>query len=128
MDVQEWSKATVDYGRKVLNSGLNGARSGREAFLHGRSLGLFLRESRRDAWKPVLAGACIGVLSSYPGRHRKSVTRAFVWGLLGAALGLGAGVAWNSRSLTASVANAALKNIGEVRDEHWLERHPIDYA
>lgn len=128
MDVQEWSKATVDYGRKVLNSGLDGARSGREAFLHGTPLGPFLSESRRDAWKPALLGACIGVLSSYPGRHPKPVSRAFVWGLLGAALGLGAGVAWNSRRLTASVADGALKSIGKVRDEHWLERHPIDYA
>jgi hypothetical protein len=51
-----------------------------------------------------------------------------VYGLLGAAIGVGASVAWESRRLTASVAGGALKNIGRVRDEHWLTNHPIDYA
>ena len=128
MDVQEWSKSSVDYGRKVLSSGLDGARSGREAFLHGTSVGPFLRESSRDTWRPTLVGACIGALASIPGRHSKPVTRIFVWSLLGAAVGLGAGIAWKSRSLTVSVAESALKSIGQTRDEHWLERHPIDYA
>jgi hypothetical protein len=50
------------------------------------------------------------------------------FGLLGGAIGFGAGVAWESRRLTASVAGSALRNIGRVRDEHWLTKHPIDYA
>jgi hypothetical protein len=128
MDVQEWSKSNVDYGRKVLNSGLEGARSGREAFLNGRSLTPFLSESVRNALKPAFIGACVGVLGSYPGNRHRSVSRVFVWGFLGAALGLGAGVAWESRGLTASIADGALRGIGRVRDEHWLEKHPIDYA
>jgi hypothetical protein len=37
-------------------------------------------------------------------------------------------IAWQSRRLTACAANGALRNIGRVRDEHWLETHPIDYA
>jgi hypothetical protein len=68
------------------------------------------------------------VLSSYPGYREKSITRALVYGLLGGAIGLGAGLAWESRRLTASVAGGALRNIGRVRDEHWLSKHPIDYA
>jgi hypothetical protein len=128
MESLEWLKSNVDYGRKVLNSGLEGARSGREAFLNGKSLNPFLSESVRNALKPAVIGACIGVLGSCPGNHRRSVSRAFVWGFLGAALGLGAGVAWQNRRLTASVTDGALRNIGRVRDEHWLEMHPIDYA
>jgi hypothetical protein len=49
-------------------------------------------------------------------------------GVLGGVIGFGAGVVWNSRRLTAAVAKGALRNVGRVRDEHWLERHPIDYA
>lgn len=128
MDVQEWSKSTVKYGRKVLSSGVEGARSGRETYLHGTSVGSFLRESSRDAWKPAIVGACVGALASYPGRRSQSATRAFLWNLLGAVVGLGAGIAWKSRRLTASVADGALKSMGKARDEHWLERHPIDYA
>jgi len=51
-----------------------------------------------------------------------------VYGFLGGAIGFGAGLLWESRLLTASVACGALRNIDRVRDEHWLERHPIDYA
>jgi hypothetical protein len=51
-----------------------------------------------------------------------------VFGFLGWTIGLGLGMAWQSRDLTACVTGAALRSIGRVRDEHWLERHPIDYA
>jgi hypothetical protein len=50
------------------------------------------------------------------------------FGLLGGAIGFGAGVAWEGRGFTSSVAGGALRNIGKTRDEHWLTRHPIDYA
>jgi hypothetical protein len=121
-------QASVNYGAKVLNSGLEGARAGREAFLHEGSLTPFLEESVRHAWKPAAMGACIGVLSSYSGNGRKSIPKAFAYGFLGGAIGFGAGVAWGSRRLVASVAVGARKNMGRVRDEHWLEEHPIDYA
>jgi hypothetical protein len=128
MDLREWSKSNSDYGRRLLDSGIEGARSGEEAFLDGESLTPFLTESVSSALIPAALGACIGVLSSYPGYREKSITRALVYGLLGGAIGLGAGLAWESRRLTASVAGGALRNIGRVRDEHWLSKHPIDYA
>jgi hypothetical protein len=128
MDLAHWSRSNADYSRKLLNSGIEGARSGREAFLNGESLTPFLSESVRRALKPAALGACIGVLSSYPGCREKSIGRALAYGLLGGAIGLGAGVAWESRRLTASVASGALGQVGRVRDEHWLTKHPIDYA
>jgi hypothetical protein len=128
MDLRKWSKTNSDYGRELLHSGIEGARSGREAFLHGDSLTPFLSESVRSALKPAALGACLGVLGSYPGCREKSLGRALAYGLLGGVIGFGAAVAWESRSLTASVAGGALENIGRVRDEHWLTMHPIDYA
>jgi hypothetical protein len=121
-------RSNVEYGRKILDSGLEGARSGRKAFLHGRPLTPFLNESVRDALKPAAIGACIGLLGSYPGNRRNSASRALAYGLVGGVLGFGAGVAWRSRFLSASVVSGAWKNIDRVRDEHWLEKHPIDYA
>jgi len=47
---------------------------------------------------------------------------------MGCAIGLASGMAWKSRHLGASVAEGAMKNIGRVRDEQWLTRHPINYA
>ena len=128
MNFRSWSKSSVDYGRKLVNSGLEGARSGGETFLHGRSLTPFLNESARNALGTAFIGACIGVLGGYPGNGGKHTGRVLALGLLGGAIGFGAGVAWESRYLAESVAFGALKNLSKVRDEHWLEKNPIDYA
>jgi hypothetical protein len=128
MNLREWSKSDYDYGRKLVNSGLKGARSGREEFLHGEPLSPFLNESTRNALTVAVVGACIGLLGSYLGSGHKSASRAFAFGVFGGAIGFGAGVAWGNRRLGASVVSGAWKNIGRARDEHWLERHPIDYA
>ena len=49
-------------------------------------------------------------------------------GLVGSAIGFVAGFAWKTRDLTEGMAHSAAKQMGVVRDQHWLERHPIDYA
>jgi len=128
MDLYSWSKANADYGRRLLDSGIEGARCGEEAFLNGKSLSPFLGESVRNALRPAALGVCIGVIGSRPGCRQQSIAKTFLYGLLGGAIGLGAGVLWKSRRLTASVADGAFRNIGRARDEHWLAKHPIDYA
>jgi hypothetical protein len=128
MNQPKWSKSNTNYGRELLNSGLEGARSGREAFVSGKPLGSFLAESVRYALKPAALGLCIGVLGGYQGNRHSSAGRVFAYGLVGGVIGFGASVAWESRLLAVSVASGALTSIGRVRDEHWLERNPIDYA
>ena len=127
MNLREWSQSEVEYGRKVLHSGLAGARSGRETFLNGRPLTPFLSEAVRNASVPAAVGAFVGVLASQP-RGQRSGCKTAIFGFLGWTIGLGLGIAWQSRGLTACVTDAALRSIVRVRDEHWLERHPIDYA
>jgi hypothetical protein len=128
MELRNWSRSEFEYGRRILNSALDGVRGGREAFLNGRSLTPFLREGIRSALKPAVVGACIGVLGSYTGDRYRSISRALAFGFAGWVIGLGAGVVWETRGLTARVTNSALRNVGRMRDEHWLERNPIDYA
>ena len=128
MTVSEWSKSNIDYGLKLLDSGLEGARSGEGAFLHGKPLAPILEESARHAVKPAAIGVCIGVLGSCAGNGHRSTSRTLVYGLLGGAIGLGVGLAWANRRLAASVALSAFRSMGKVRDEHWLENNPIDYA
>lgn len=128
MTLREWSNSNVDYARKIVNSGLEGARSGQDEFLHGQPLAPLLNKTARNALRPAAVGACLGVLSSVPASRRKSPRRACAYGLLGGAIGLIAGLIWENRQLTATVASTAWRNIGKVRDEHWLEVHPIDYA
>jgi len=128
MRLSEWSKSEVKYGRKVLGSGLEGARSGQEAFLNGKPLNSFLGESVRGALKPAVLGACIGFLAGYPSRRQRSISGGLGLGWLGGVVGFGVGFAWASRALTAKMACAARRSVGRVRDERWLEEHPIDYA
>jgi hypothetical protein len=128
MNLREWSKSDFDYGRELLHSGLEGARAGREAFFHGKRLIPFLSESARNALTVAAVGACIGVLGGYLRNRHKSASSARVFGMVGGAIGFGLGVASGNRRLGASVVSAAWKNIGRARDEHWLEKNPIDYA
>jgi hypothetical protein len=128
MLLQETSKSKIEYGKKLIQTGMAGARSGREEFLHGNSLGPFFKHTIRQALRSGALGACVGVLASFPGRRRASVGRAFGYGLVGALVGFGAGMIWQGRPLGASMVTGALKNLGQARDQHWLERHPIDYA
>ena len=70
----------------------------------------------------------MGMLGSIPGIRHKSISRVLAYGFVGGAIGFGVGIAWKSRRLTESVVSSAARNIGKVRDAHWLESHPIDYA
>ena len=129
MNFTQWTKSNADYGRKLVNSGFEGARSGREAFLGEDSLELFLSASIfHNAISAAVVGAGIGLLGAMSASRRRSASRAVACGVLGGAIGFGASVAWDSRSLGASVVSGAWKEIDKARDEHWLEKHPIDYA
>jgi hypothetical protein len=128
MTVSLWSKSNIDYGLKLLDSGLEGARSAEGAFLHGKPLAPLLERSARHALKPAAIGALLGLLGSCTENGRKSSDRTLLCSLVGGAIGFGVGVVWGNRRLAARVASSAFRSMGKVRDEHWLENHPIDYA
>ncbi|MGC9158836.1 MAG: hypothetical protein ACP5FH_07575 [Terracidiphilus sp.] len=128
MGVSKWVQSNVDYGRRLVDSGIEGARSGQEAFLDGKPITPYLGESMRSALLPAALGACVGALVASPVARRKSAAVRLTYGLLGGVLGMTLGLAWENRDLGASVAGSAWKNMGRVRDERWLSKHPIDYA
>lgn len=120
--------SNLEYGRKLFRSAMQGAHSGEERYLHGKPLHLFIDESASQALKPAVVAAVLGAVSAYSGSRHRSPARTLAYGMLGGTIGFGAGLAWQSRGLTSSVATAAWKRIGRTRDEHWLESNPIDYA
>ncbi len=128
MTLRDWSKSEIDYGRKLVNSGIAGARNGREAFLNGEPLDPFLQHSVRHAWVPSAVGICVGILASNPRDRHTSVAKMVGCAILGGAIGFTAGLAWETRRLARSVASSALDQLSKTRDEHWFEKHPIDYA
>jgi hypothetical protein len=78
---------------------------------------------------PGLVGAYIGALGAALGtRRRRAYGVVMISTTLGAVIGFTTGMAWGTRRLTGGIVQGAKKNIGAVRDAHWLERHPIDYA
>jgi hypothetical protein len=130
MSLHRWFGSNVEYARKLASSGLEGASRGREEFLAGEPLAPFLAVSARQALAPALVGAYFGALGARLSRRRKhkSSRRTLALGLLGGAIGFGAGWAWRTQGLTASIARRSLENTRPARDERWLQRHPIDYA
>jgi hypothetical protein len=128
MNFLEWSKSSVDYGQKLVNSALAGAHEAEDEFLNEELLAPDLSKSARHALAPAVVGAFLGALSGSLGGRRRSSTRTLAFGLLGGAVGFGAGVIWENREFAGSVASGAWKKINETRDEHWFEKNPIDYA
>jgi len=128
MSFLEWSKSNVDYGRRLVDSAVEGARTAEDEFLRDKPLAVNLERSARQALTPTVFGACLGLLSWYLGSERHSTRRALACGFRGGAIGFGAGVLWENRKLISSVASGALKNINKTRDNHWFEKNPIDYA
>jgi hypothetical protein len=57
MNFLEWSKSSVDYGQRLVNSALEGAHEGEDEFLKDESLAPYLSESARHAFAPAVAGA-----------------------------------------------------------------------
>ena len=61
---------------------------------------------------------------------RPPIPRALIMalGLFGAVLGFAGSFAWKTRPLTSAMARKAGKRINQVRDGHWLTKHPINYG
>lgn len=128
MNVATWFTSDVEYGRKLVHSALEGARSGEEAFLHGKPLHLFADQSAEHALRPAILAACIGAFGGYLRNRHRSPVKALACAAAVGAVGFVLGLGWESRRLTASVVSGAWKKVGRARDEHWLEKNPIDYA
>jgi len=127
MNIREWSKSEVDYGRRLVESAVDGARCGEVEFLKDESLGRHLERSALHAMTPAILGACLGWLGGHL-ENRRSRSRALLCGVVGGAIGFGAALVWENRKLTASVASGTWKGINKMRDQHWFDKNPIDYA
>jgi hypothetical protein len=129
MGAGTWVKSNVDYGRRLVESGMAGAECAGKEFLHKEPLCPFLGESARKALKFSTAAACLGTgLAFVTKAHRKKALDTVAFAIAGAAFGFAAGVTWESRRFLASMTRQAIKDVNATRDEHWLEKNPIDYA
>ena len=128
MSVKDWSTSTVGYGRKLVRSTVSGVRTGEEQFRQGGQLTPYLERTAKESLCPTAVGAVVGACIGYRGTGRRNVGGMLLGGILGGLAGFSAGMLWETRDLTASVGSSVRKNVQLTRDEHWLQRHPIDYA
>jgi hypothetical protein len=99
-------------------SGLGSARTNRKLALNMGS----------PVWVNCTIGGIIGA-SAASLRSRQRPVRSFAVGaLVGGAAGLGCGLAWAARHAAATLAKSSIRSVNAVRDAHWLEKNPINYA
>ncbi|MFZ0312972.1 MAG: hypothetical protein WAL85_09720 [Candidatus Korobacteraceae bacterium] len=115
------------YGRRLVKAGISGIRTGRENFDPQRAAAL-VSNSAEESLKLAAAGACLGILPALLMRRRSRLVSALVLGAAGGAIGFCAGFSWKTRKLTSTLAHSAAREVRRVKDEHWLDRNPIDYA
>jgi hypothetical protein len=123
----ESSKTRSHYGRALVSSGISGLRRGRDSQLDGERLSSVLVQSALASLGLAAIGACAGFLR-FQRNGRRGVSRTVIYGVAGGVIGFVAGFTWKTRELTASMARSALKEMGTVRDEHWIEKHPVNYG
>ena len=122
------SASPVKYGRKLVNAGITGIRSGQDSARGEQPLSRIAAEAARDSLALAAIGACVGLLRSQFVEKRDRPAKVLALGALGSVLGFCVGFGWKSRKVTSSVAHSTARELRRVRDERWLELNPIDYA
>jgi hypothetical protein len=113
----------VAYLKQLIGAGFEGISSTRNE-LGGRVL---THPLKAVVWTPAAIGATVGALGARLSGNRKASTIA-MGGLVGGIVGSGAALAWASRGFAGLAARRSIRLVSAVRDTHWLEIHPIDYA
>ena len=115
------------YVRRLLEAGLNAATSVPSDAAKRSTK----RERSRAAlyvWTSAAIGMAVGASAMYVARKGKFGRNALAGALVGGVCGFGGSLAWGSREVTSKMVHDAAKNIGAVRDDRWLEKHPICYG
>ena len=128
MSIKDTVKENIAYSKELLEAGIDGANAARQEVLTAETTSDLVTSAAQESWQPatigVLAGAICGVLVD----DRRPLRGVIAGGLFGAVLGFAGSFAWKTRPLTSAMARKAGKRINQVRDGHWLTKHPINYG
>ena len=128
MNIKDTVKGNIAYSKELLEAGIEGANTARKEVLASEETIDLVTSAAQESWQPatigVLAGAICGVLAD----DRRPLRGVIAGGLFGAVLGFAGSFAWKTRPLTSAMARKAGKRINQVRDGHWLTKHPINYG
>ena len=114
---------SFDYGRDLLYAGIEGVRAGERLTLHSPEAHI-AKSARRSLMAAAVGGTVALILCKVTKKRRRVVgtmiacgTAAFCADFIG-----------RTRNVSSKIIACTEKEIGKVRDQHWLESHPIDYA
>ena len=124
METARSLESDLAYLKRLVGAGLEGIRSTR----HEPDGGNPRSSLQTTVWKPTAIGATLGMLGVRAIGKRRSASSVTMGALVGGVLGFGASRAWKFRRFVSPAASAALRRVNAVRDAHWLETHPVDYA
>ena len=129
MNIGDWLKSELEYGRDLADSGWQGARTAADSMLQEEPVAELLSRSARASWAPTVLGASLGALCGLLAQRRKPNKAAVVaLGMVGGFVGFTAGVAWETRELSSGIARGAMRRMETTRDSHWLGKNPISFG
>jgi len=116
--------AEIEYAGKLISAAVDGIASARREF-EGP---LFEPSPVEAIWTPAIVCASIGMMGGRLTQNRNGTSRVAFGGLVGSLVGSGLALAWTSRRFARKATGKAVKSVNAVRDQHWLQANPIDYA
>ena len=128
MNISEKIKTNIAYGKELVESGLEGAKEGRETILAKEEKADLVSAAAQESWQAATLGALAGALFGVLTDDRKPARGVITGGLLGAVVGFAGSFAWKTRPLTSTMVRGAGKRIGSTRDQHWLTKNPVNYG
>jgi hypothetical protein len=114
---------SFDYGRELLHAGIDGIKAGERLSL--RSPDVHIAKSAGQSLVAAAVGGTVALILCKVTDRRRRVLQTMV------ACGTAAFCAdfiCRTRNVSSKMIECAEKEIGKVRDQHWLESNPIDYA
>jgi len=115
---------SIDYGRELLHAGIDGIRNGERVAMTSTAQRHIADSARQALGAAVVGGSIALVVCKLLDSRRLRLAPAFACGTAAFC----ADFLWRTRSISSNVVAYAEREISKVRDQHWLESHPIDYA
>jgi hypothetical protein len=115
---------TMNYLWQLTRAGWQGAASARQETNPAR----LAPPSMSATCASAAIGAAAGILAAQLAGKRQRASAVAIGGTVGSIVGVGASAAWSARHVSRAAARAALCRVNALRDAHWLELNPIDYA
>ncbi|MDR3299234.1 MAG: hypothetical protein LBU43_04345 [Candidatus Accumulibacter sp.] len=128
MNIKNTVKENIAYSKELLEAGIEGANTARREVLTAEDTADLVTAAAQESWQPATIGLFAGAICGVLADDRRPVRGAVAGGIFGALIGFASGFVWKTRPLTSAMARKAGRRINEVRDGHWLSKHPINYG